>query len=77
MSLASVLQKDASGEPAEIVWLTHRTQEADPESVSVCMTLQDVHEISVCIRVEGKGRDSRSHTGAAPVSSKPIASSCR
>jgi homoserine dehydrogenase len=56
VSLASVLQMDASGESAEIVWLTHRTQERRMQrSLKRLAELRDVHEISACIRAEGEG----------------------
>ena len=56
VSLASVLQMDASGESAEIVWLTHKTQERQLQrSLKRLRDLPEVHEISACIRAEGEG----------------------
>ncbi len=53
VSLASVLQMDASGETAEIVWLTHRTQERSMRrSLDRIGELEEVHGISGCIRAE-------------------------
>lgn len=55
VSLASVLQMAASGESAEIVWLTHRTQERRMQrSLERLRTLPEVHEISSCIRAESE-----------------------
>ncbi|MFB3883024.1 MAG: homoserine dehydrogenase [Armatimonadota bacterium] len=56
VSLASVLQMGASGQSAEIVWLTHRTQEGRMRrSLERLEALREVHEISACIRAEGEG----------------------
>jgi homoserine dehydrogenase len=53
VSLASVLQMDASGESAEIVWLTHTTKERQmQQSLQRISDLPEVHEISGCIRAE-------------------------
>jgi homoserine dehydrogenase len=55
VSLASVLQMDASGESAEIVWLTHTTKERQMQrSLKRISELPDVHEISGCIRAEAE-----------------------
>ncbi len=53
VSLASVLQMDASGERAEIVWLTHMTKERQMQrSLKRISDLPEVHDISGCIRAE-------------------------
>jgi len=53
VSLASVLQMDASGEAAEIVWLTHKTKERQMQaSLRKIEKLPEVHEISNCLRAE-------------------------
>jgi len=53
VSLASVLQMAASGEAAEIVWLTHPAQERQMRrSLERIAALREVHEISSCIRAE-------------------------
>jgi homoserine dehydrogenase len=53
VSLASVLQMDASGESAEIVWLTHPAREGQVQrSLSRLRELEEVAEISSCIRAE-------------------------
>jgi homoserine dehydrogenase len=55
VSLASVLQKAASGESAEIVWLTHKTQERRMQrSLKRLAELPEVHEISARIRAESE-----------------------
>ena len=55
VSLASVLQMDASGEAAEIVWLTHNTQERRMRrSLERIEGLPEVHEVSSCIRCESE-----------------------
>ena len=59
VSLASVLQMDASGESAEIVWLTHETKERQMQrSLKRLQALPEVHEISSCIRAETEARGS-------------------
>jgi len=59
VSLASVLQMDASGESAEIVWLTHETKERQMQrSLKRLEALPEVHEISSCIRAETEARGS-------------------
>ncbi len=56
VSLASVLQMTASGEAAEIVLLTHTTQERNlRRSLARFENLPEVHQISACIRAEGEG----------------------
>jgi len=53
VSLASVLQMEAAGERAEIVWLTHRTKERQMRrSLKRIGELPSVHEISSVIRAE-------------------------
>jgi homoserine dehydrogenase len=53
VSLASVLQMGASGESAEIVWLTHETQERRMRrSLERIGALDEVHEVSSRIRAE-------------------------
>ncbi len=53
VSLASVLQIGGSGEAAEIVWLTHKTKERQMQaSLKKIAKLEEVHEISNCIRAE-------------------------
>jgi len=53
VSLASVLQMGASGESAEIVWLTHETQERRMRrSLERIGALEEVHEVSSWIRAE-------------------------
>ena len=53
VSLASVLQMAASGESAEIVWLTHPAQEGQMRrSLKRIGELPEVDEISSCIRAE-------------------------
>jgi homoserine dehydrogenase len=55
VSLSSVLQMDASGERAEIVWLTHMTKERQMQrSLARISELPEVHEISGCIRTEAE-----------------------
>ena len=56
VSLASVLQMDASGETAEIVWLTHPAREGQMRrSLSRLEKLDEVAEISSWIRAETEG----------------------
>ncbi len=56
VSLASVLQMDASGETAEIVWLTHPAQEGQMRrSLARLEKLEEVDEISSWIRAETEG----------------------
>jgi homoserine dehydrogenase len=56
VSLASVLQMDASGETAEIVWLTHPAQEGQMRrSLARIEKLEEVDEISSWIRAETEG----------------------
>ena len=56
VSLASVLQMDASGETAEIVWLTHPAKEGQMRrSLSRLEKLDEVAEISSWIRAETEG----------------------
>jgi homoserine dehydrogenase len=56
VSLASVLQMDASGETAEIVWLTHPAKEGQMRrSLSRLEGLDEVAEISSWIRAETEG----------------------
>jgi len=56
VSLASVLQTDASGETAEIVWLTHPAQEGQMQrSLARIDKLPEVAEISSWIRAETEG----------------------
>ena len=56
VSLASVLQMDASGETAEIVWLTHPAQEGRMRrSLERIEKLEEVEEISSWIRAEAEG----------------------
>jgi homoserine dehydrogenase len=56
VSLSSVLQMDASGDSAEIVWLTHMTQEKQMRrSLKDIDALPEVHQISGCIRAEAEG----------------------
>jgi len=53
VSLASVLQMGASGESAEIVWLTHKTNERSMRnSLARIEKLDEVHEVSSLIRTE-------------------------
>jgi homoserine dehydrogenase len=53
VSLASVLQMDAAGERAEIVWLTHKTQERHMQrSLARIGRLAEVDEVSSVIRAE-------------------------
>jgi homoserine dehydrogenase len=53
VSLASVLQMAASGESAEIVWLTHPAQERQMRrSLERMAKLDEVDEISTCLRAE-------------------------
>ncbi len=53
VSLASVLQMGAAEEIAEIVWLTHLTQERQMRrSLERITALPEVHEINSCIRAE-------------------------
>jgi homoserine dehydrogenase len=53
VSLASVLQMDAAGESAEIVWLTHKTRERQMRrSLARLGGLDVVHEVSSLIRAE-------------------------
>ncbi|MBN1460099.1 MAG: homoserine dehydrogenase [Armatimonadetes bacterium] len=53
VSLASVLQMDAAGDRAEIVWLTHKTRERQMRrSLERLSGLDSVHEISSVIRAE-------------------------
>ncbi len=53
VSLASVLQTDASGDSAEIVWLTHKTRERQMQaSLRKMRDLPEVREIAACIRAE-------------------------
>jgi len=55
VSLASVLQMDASGETAEIVWLTHTTTERQMRrSLERMAALPEVHQINSRIRVEAQ-----------------------
>jgi homoserine dehydrogenase len=55
VSLSSVLQMDATGDAAEIVWLTHMTQERQMRrSLEGITALPEVHEISSCIRTEAE-----------------------
>jgi len=54
VSLASVLQMGASGESAEIVWLTHATRERQMRrSLDRIAALPEVNKINSRIRVEG------------------------
>jgi homoserine dehydrogenase len=54
VSLASVLQMGASGESAEIVWLTHATRERQMQrSLDRIAALPEVNTINSRIRVEG------------------------
>ena len=56
VSLSSVLQMDASGESAEIVWLTHPAQEGRMRRSLVRLEkLDEVDEISSWIRAETEG----------------------
>jgi len=56
VSLSSVLQMDASGESAEIVWLTHPAQEGRMRrSLARVAKLDEVDEISSWIRAETEG----------------------
>lgn len=56
VSLSSVLQMDASGESAEIVWLTHPAQEGwMRRSLARLEKLDEVDEISNWIRAETEG----------------------
>ena len=56
VSLASVLQMDASGETAEIVWLTHPAQEGRMRrSLARLEKLDEVDQISSWIRAETEG----------------------
>jgi homoserine dehydrogenase len=56
VSLASVLQVASSSERAEIVLLTHITQELRLQrSLQRFADLSEVHEVSACIRAEGEG----------------------
>lgn len=56
VSLASVLQMAATGETAEIVWLTHETQERQMRrSLARLQELPEVHRINACIRTEDQG----------------------
>jgi len=56
VSLASVLQMGASGETAEIVWLTHETRERQMRrSLERIAKLPEVHRINSCIRAEAQG----------------------
>jgi len=55
VSLASVLQMTASGETAEIVWLTHETQERQMRrSLERIRKLSEVHRINACVRAEAQ-----------------------
>jgi homoserine dehydrogenase len=55
VSLASVLQMAASGQRAEIVWLTHQTTERQMRSsLAKIGKLPEVHEISSCLRAEAE-----------------------
>jgi homoserine dehydrogenase len=55
VSLASVLQMGASGERAEIVWLTHETSERQMRrSLERLRGLAEVHRINSCIRAEAR-----------------------
>jgi homoserine dehydrogenase len=55
VSLASVLQMAASGQQAEIVWLTHQTTERQMRSsLARIARLPEVHEISSCLRAEAE-----------------------
>jgi homoserine dehydrogenase len=55
VSLASVLQMGAAGDEAEIVWLTHVTEERRMRrSLEGIAALPEVHEISSCIRAEAE-----------------------
>jgi homoserine dehydrogenase len=54
VSLASVLQMGASGESAEIVWLTHVTRERQMQrSLDRISALPEVNSINSRLRVEG------------------------
>jgi len=56
VSLASVLQMDASGETAEIVWLTHPAREGQMRrSLDRIEKLEEVGEVSSWIRAETEG----------------------
>jgi homoserine dehydrogenase len=56
VSIASVLQVAASGENAEIVLLTHQTQELRMQrSLARLRKLAEMHEVSACIRAEAEG----------------------
>jgi homoserine dehydrogenase len=56
VSLASVLQMGASGETAEIVWLTHPAEERQMrQSLARIEKLDEVEEISSWIRAETEG----------------------
>ena len=56
VSLASVLQMDASGETAEIVWLTHPAREGQMRrSLARLEKLDEVDEITSWIRAETEG----------------------
>ena len=54
VSLAQILQTDASGQSAEIVWVTHQVQEARLQrSLERISALPELQELCNCIRVEG------------------------
>jgi homoserine dehydrogenase len=54
VSIAQVLQTDASGQWAEIVWITHQVKEARMRrSLERMSDLPELEELCSCIRVEG------------------------